>query len=136
MTNYSAPYSNPNPPNHAAQPGESRTAAMLAHLSGPISAAVSAGWLAIVGPLLVWLLYKDKDAFVRHEAADAFNFQVTMWLVALVGGVLCITVILIPLGVLMIIAAVLASVIVGIIAAVKASGGQPYNYPWKLSFLS
>ena len=128
MTNYSAP--------PAAGSGESRTAAMLAHLAGPIAAAVSAGWLSIVGPLVVWLLYKDKDPFVRHQSADAFNFQVTMWLVSVVGGLLCLTIILIPLGLVMIIVGVLASIIFGIIAAVQASKGQPYRYPWKLNLLT
>ena len=128
MTNYSAP--------PAAGSGESRTAAMLANLAGPIAAAVSAGWLSIVGPLVVWLLYKDKDPFVRHQSADAFNFQVTMWLVSVVGGLLCLTIILIPLGLVMIIVGVLASIIFGIIAAVQASKGQPYRYPWKLNLLN
>ena len=109
---------------------------MLAHLAGPIAAAVSAGWLSIVGPLVVWLLYKDKDPFVRHQSADAFNFQVTMWLVSVVGGLLCLTIILIPLGLVMIIVGVLASIIFGIIAAVQASKGQPYRYPWKLNLLN
>ena len=54
MTNYPAPINS-----------ETRTASMLAHLSGPISAVVSVGWLAIVGPLIVWLIYRDRSEFVR-----------------------------------------------------------------------
>lgn len=124
MTNYPTPVNS-----------ETRTASMLAHLSGPISAVVSVGWLAIVGPLIVWLVYRDRSEFVRGQAAEAFNFQLTMWLAAVVGGLMMITVILIPLGVALMIAAVLGSIIMGVVGAVKTSQGLPYNYPWRISIL-
>lgn len=114
---------------------ETRIASVLAHLSGPISAVLSVGWLSIVGPLIVWLLYRDRSTFVRDQAAEAFNFQLTMWLAAVVGGLMMVTVILIPLGIVFIIAAVLGSVVLGVIGAVKVSNGQPYSYPWKLNIL-
>lgn len=129
MTNPSAPYP-------AMSPDDSRTAAILAHLAGPIAAVISAGWLSIVGPLVIWLINKDRDAFVRQQAANAFNFQLSMWLVSIVGGLLLVTIILIPVGVILMIVALLASVISGILAAVAISKGQPYNYPWKITVLS
>ncbi len=129
MTNPSAPY----PPMSS---DDSRTAAILAHLAGPIAAVISAGWLSIVGPLVIWLINKDRDAFVRQQAANAFNFQLSMWLVSIVGGLLLVTIILIPVGVILMIVALLASVISGILAAVAISKGQPYNYPWKITVLS
>ncbi len=129
MTNPSAPY----PPMSS---DDSRTAAILAHLAGPIAAVISAGWLSIVGPLVIWLINKDRDAFVRQQAANAFNFQLSMWLVSIVGGLLLVTIILIPVGVILMIVALLASVISGILAAVAVSKGQPYNYPWKITVLS
>lgn len=129
MTTPSAPY----PPMSS---DDSRTAAILAHLAGPIAAVISAGWLSIVGPLVIWLINKDRDAFVRQQAANAFNFQLSMWLVSIVGGLLLVTIILIPVGVILMIVALLASVISGILAAVAISKGQPYNYPWKITVLS
>ena len=57
-----------------------------------------------------------------------------MWLAAVVGGLLMITVVLIPLGVALMIAAVLGSIIMGVVA-VKTSQGQPYTYPWRISIL-
>lgn len=123
-------YSTPNSIN-----SETRTASVLAHLSGPISSFVSAGWLAIAGPLVVWFIYRDRSAFVREQAAEAFNFQVTMWLGAIIGGLLCLTVLLIPVGVILILASVVMSVVMGVLAALKAANGQTYNYPWKSNFL-
>ncbi|MBW8732612.1 MAG: DUF4870 domain-containing protein, partial [Terrabacter sp.] len=64
---------------------EDRTVAILAHLSAIIAAVVSAGWLSILGPLVVWFVYKDKSLFVRQAAAGAFNFNLTIW-VAVVAG--------------------------------------------------
>ena len=57
--------------NHSAleTTSQTRTASVLAHLSGPISAVLSVGWLSIVGPLIVWLLYRDRSSFVRTQAA-------------------------------------------------------------------
>ena len=49
---------------------DSRTTAMLAHLLG-----IFTGFL---GPLVIYLLNGEKDPFVRHHAAEALNFQLTM----------------------------------------------------------
>ena len=88
---------NPNPGGVASQ--EERTWATLAHLSAPIAWIVSAGWLSIAGPLIIWLLYRDKSWFVRNAAAGAFNFTLTMWLVSVIGWFLTFTVILLPIGI-------------------------------------
>ena len=58
-----------------------------------------------------------------------------MWLAAVVGGLMLVTVILIPLGIVLMIVAVLGSVVLGVIGALKAANGQPYSYPWKLNVL-
>jgi len=52
----------------------SRLAAIIAHLSAPIAALLSAGSLSLLGPLLVWLVKKD-DPYARRAAAGAFNFN-------------------------------------------------------------
>lgn len=112
-----------------------RTAAVLGHLAGPIATLVSAGSLAILGPLIIYLVYKDRSPFVRQQAAEAFNFQLTMWIAAIVGFILCLTVIALPFGVLMMIAASVMSVIMGIIASLKTAGEGGYDYPWKFNIL-
>ena len=39
------------------------------------------------------------------------------------------------LGIVLMIVAVLGSVVLGVIGALKAANGQPYSYPWKLNVL-
>ena len=67
----SSPYQ-PYQPYTAATPttpsASSRIAAILAHLSAPIAALLSAGSLSLLGPLLVWLWKKD-DPYTRKAAA-------------------------------------------------------------------
>lgn len=114
---------------------EERTAATITHLAGPISSFVSAGWLAIVGPLVAWFIYRDRSGYVRAQAAEAFNFQVSMWLSSVIGGLLCLTVILIPVGLIMIFAGLIGSIVFGILAALRTSSGQSFKYPFSIQIL-
>jgi uncharacterized Tic20 family protein len=114
---------------------QARGAAVLAHLSAPIAAIVSAGWLAIVGPLVVWLFSRNKSQFVRIAAAGAFNFQISAWVMSVIGWILCFTVILLPIGILLIVLGNLLTFILGIWGAVRTSGGYQYKYPWQIPIL-
>lgn len=115
---------------------DDRLWAMLAHLSAVIAAVVSAGWLTIVGPLVVWLAKKDSSRFVRNAAAGAFNFTLTMWLTSLIGWILTITVVGAVIGIPLIIIGSLGSIILGIVGAIKSFGGETYTYPWQVRLLS
>ncbi len=126
------PYSSGTP-----QPtSDERLWGILAHLSAPIASVISVGWLTVVGPLVVWILYKDKSAFVRNAAAGAFNFTLTMWLVSLVGWILSITIVFAVIGIPMIIIGALGSIVLGIVGAVKTANGEAFTYPWQVSVLS
>ena len=110
-------------------------AAVVAHLSALVAAVVSAGSLSLLGPLIVWFIYKDKSPFLRTAAAGAFNFNVTMWLINLVGWVLLFTVILAPIGILLIAVYWVMLFVCHIMAAIKASRGDVYRYPMQLPIL-
>ncbi|WP_193128197.1 DUF4870 domain-containing protein [Gulosibacter sediminis] len=114
---------------------QARGAAVLAHLSAPIAAIVSAGWLAIVGPLVVWLFSRNNSQFVRVAAAGAFNFQISAWVMSVLGWILCFTVILLPVGILLIVLGNLLTFVLGIWGAVRTSGGYQYKYPWQIPIL-
>ena len=114
---------------------DERTVAVLTHLAGPIAAIVSVGWLGFLGPLIVWFIYKDKSPFLRQAAAGAFNFNETKWLVNLVGWILLFTVILSPLGLLLIAAYWVLLLVCHIMAAVRAGRGVVYRYPMQLPIL-
>ena len=110
-------------------------AAVVAHLSALVAAVVSAGSLSLLGPLIVWFIYKDKSPFLRQAAAGAFNFNVSLWLLNLIGWICVFTVVLSPLGFLLIAAYWIMLFVFHIIAAVKAGGGKAYRYPMQLPIL-
>jgi uncharacterized Tic20 family protein len=113
----------------------SRVAAILAHLSAPIAALLSAGWLSLLGPLLVWLVKKD-DPYTRRAAAGAFNFNLTFWLLYVFSWLLIFTIIGAVIGIPMIIVLFLVSAWCHVKGAVRAANDRPYDYPFQIRVLT
>ena len=128
----------PNPYGNSLSPStsEERTWAVLGHLAALIAAVISVGWLSFVGPLVIWVIFKDKSAFVRRAAAGAFNFNLAIWAIIVVGWVLFITVIGIPFAILIWIVAGVSGLFFHIRAALRANRGESYTYPWQIRVLS
>ena len=114
---------------------DDRTPAALAHASSLIAMALSAGWLSFLGPLLMWVLYKDRSPFVRQAAAGAFNFNLGLWVMSIVGWILIFTVIGLPLGVLLLAVSFLAQIIGHVIGTLRAVKGRSFDYPFQLRVL-
>jgi uncharacterized protein len=132
----SSPYQpHPGDSPDATPSSSSRIGAILAHLSAPIAALVSAGWLSLLGPLLVWLVKKD-DPYARHAAAGAFNFNLAFWLLYLLSWLLIFTVIGALIGIPLIIALFVVSAWCHIKGAIRAANDQPYDYPFQIRVLS
>jgi hypothetical protein len=122
-------------------PEQQRLWAVLAHLS-PILAALlgtaSAGafYTGWVGPLVIFLVLKDRGIFVRRQAAEALNAQILFTVVYLVGVLLGVVTfglgLFITVPVLVVLGVVL--LVFQIIAAVRANRGIDYRYPvnWRL----
>lgn len=113
----------------------SRIAAILAHLSAPIAAILSAGLLSLVGPLLVWLVKKD-DPFARRAAAGAFNFNLSFWVLFVLCWILIFTVVGIVVALPLMLVLFVVSAWCHIKGAVRASNDRPYDYPFQLRVLS
>jgi uncharacterized protein len=141
-------YAPPPPPATRPHPSgissESRGWAIGAHLSALGIGLVSAATLSFLGPLVIWLMRKDEDAYVEHHAKEALNFHLTVLLAliasvvlaipALIIGVLTLGVGLIALAVL-VLAAIVLWFVVPILAAIKASNGEGYRYPFTIRFV-
>ncbi|GAA2063367.1 DUF4870 domain-containing protein [Leifsonia soli] len=82
--------------------------------------------------LIGYLVLKDRGPFVRAHTATALNFQITIFIAYVVGGLLTIVVI----GIFVIIAAWVLNIVFSIIAAVKANQGEYYTYPLAIRFVS
>lgn len=142
MSNYSEPgsWNQPHHSNFDAQAStpsaDERSMAVMAHASAVIAMIVSAGWLSFVGPLAVWLLYKDRSPFVRQAAAASFNFNIGMWVMSIIAWILVFTVIGIPISIALWGLAFVLTLVCHIAAALRAKDGQLYNYPFQLRLLS
>ncbi len=118
-------------------PSEERTWSILAHLSAPIAFLFSVGLLNFVGPLIIWAIFKDRSPKVRIASAGSFNFNLSIWVVNIAFGILA----LVTLGVGLIIAipawiaTFVLALVLHIVAAVKASNGAVYTYPFQIPVL-
>jgi uncharacterized protein len=127
------PYSASNP--DAVPSAGSRIAAIIAHLSAPIAALLSAGSLSLLGPLVVWLVMK-RDPVARQAAAGAFNFNLAFWVLYLISWLLIFTVIGAIVGIPLIILLFVVSAWCHIKGAIRAADDRPYNYPFQIRVLS
>jgi uncharacterized protein len=127
------------PPPSGALTSEERGWGVAAHLSAFVGAWVA---LAFLGPLLVWLLGRERHPFIDHHGKEALNFNLTFLLIGVVGGLLAVigAVLTLGLGLIVIVplAAVLAVlwIVFPIVAAVKAWDGEGYRYPLCIRFVS
>lgn len=106
--------------------------AMAAHLLGLISVA---GYWGFLGPLVIWLVRKGNSPFVDEHAVESLNFQITVLLVAIVGGAILAVLGLLtcgmgfflffPAGILL----VFVIVVFCIQGGLAASRGESYEYP-------
>lgn len=110
-------------PQQPLSPADEKTWSILVHIGG-----ILFSWLA---PLIVYLVFKDRSAVVRHHSAQALNFQLTLLIAYIVGFILTFVFI----GILVLFAASIVSIIFGIMAAIAANNGQPYKYPVAITFV-
>lgn len=112
---------------------DARRWAMACHLAG---LAWLIWWIVpaiggILGPLIVWQVKKDEHSFVDEHGKEAFNFQTSMLIYAVVSAVLCSACI----GFVLLPAVMVVDIVFAILAAVRAGNGQTYRYPLTIRFV-
>jgi len=128
----------PPPPPVSVGPGaEEKQWAMFAHFSillgGLLSSAIG-GWGFFIGPLVIWLMKKDTMPFVADQAKEALNFAITisgifvlLWILTVItlgfGGLVTVPLMLL-VGI--------ATLVLAIIAGIKANEGVAYRYPFAI----
>jgi uncharacterized Tic20 family protein len=123
-------------PRAPMSPESARQWAMLAHLSAFAGLIIGFSFL---GPLVVYLIKKDEDAFVADQAREALNFNLSALLYFAVAGILTFVLIFVIIGLLfipLILAMAVGWVVLVIVAAVAANRGQAYRYPLTIRFVS
>jgi uncharacterized protein len=125
-----APVTPPSPESQA------RTWNMLCHLSALAGFIIPFG--SILGPLLVWQIKKNEIPSVIVHGKAALNFQITVFIAALVSFVLGLLLVAVCVGVLFFVlggAIGLAGLIFAIIAGIKANDGKDYTYPYSFNLV-
>ena len=123
------PSPEPEPPAGGDEPSnDERTWALFAHLSALIGFVIPFGNL--IGPLVVWQVKKNEMPFVDEQGKEALNFQITVTLAAIV----CFILMFVVIGVFLMFVVGIAALVLTIIAAIKANGGEHYQYPinWRI----
>lgn len=118
-------------PGATAPPGyltdDERTWGMLSHLLGLL--------VGFLGPLIVMLTKGKESPFVRDQAVEALNFQLTSLIAMFVGTIVTIVLIFVIIGLFLIpvlMAMGVAVVVFEILAIVAANQGTAYRYPVNL----
>ena len=112
---------------------DARRWAMACHLAG---LAWLIWWIVpaiggILGALIFWQVKKDEHSFVDQHGKEAFNFQTSMLIYAVVSALLCSACI----GFVLLPTVMIVDIVFGILAAVKAGNGRPYRYPLTIRFV-
>ncbi|MGC5629615.1 DUF4870 domain-containing protein [Georgenia sp. Z1344] len=136
---YDNPYATSGGPEHGRGDGapgsDERTFAVIAHLSALAAILLSAGWLTFLGPLIVWLVLRERGPLVRAASAGAFNFAIGITILGIVAWICFFTLILIPVAIILWIVAFVAQVWCSIRGAMAASRGELYRYPFQVRIL-
>ena len=98
-------------------PSDARMWALFANLGGI--------FFMFVPSLVIYLIYKDRDPFIRRHATQALNFQIILTIVYVVS----LPLMLIGIGLLTSFAAGIACLVFSILAAIAANRGEAYDYP-------
>lgn len=98
--------------------------AMIAHLLGLLT--------SFLGPLVIYLMRKDDSPYVRDQAAEALNFQITLMIAYFVSMFLAFLLI----GFLLFPLVWIGSLVFTVMAAVAANRGDRYRYPMNIRFVS
>lgn len=94
----------------------------LSHISIP--------FVGFVGPLIVYLAFRERGPFVRAHAIESLNFSILYSL----AQVACVVLSLVGIGAVLLPLVGIAALVLCILAALAANRGEFYAYPvnWRL----
>ncbi|HSH09692.1 MAG TPA: DUF4870 domain-containing protein [Oceanipulchritudo sp.] len=88
--------------------------------------------LCLILPLIIYLVTKnDRESPIPVHAKEALNFHITLMLLMLISAIL----VFVYIGALLLFVLGVASVVLSIVGAVKASRDEVYRYPFTIRFV-
>lgn len=127
----------PGPP-HGLTPDE-KTWGGAAHWSALVGAFVA---MAFLGPLVVLLVKGDSSPYVRRQAVESLNFQLSMLIYGFVGTIVgvILAVVTFGIGLLLVLPLALAFgaiwLIFTILGTLRSANGEEYRYPLTIRMVS
>lgn len=111
------------------QPVDEKTWGLFAHLSAFSGIIIPFGM--VLGPLVVWLVGKDKSPFIDHHGKEALNFGITAAIAMAISALL----ILVLIGLVLLPIVAVGWIVLVIMATIKASNHEEYRYPLSIRFI-
>ena len=88
--------------------------------------------LAFLGPLIVMLTKGNESPYVRRQAVESLNFQLSI----LIYGIVSFVLVFVLVGFVLLPIVGLMWLVFTIIGAVRASRGEEYRYPLTIRMVS
>ena len=125
-------------PSPAGEEKEVRMWATFVHLSAALG-LIGVPFGNVIGPLVIWLLKREEHPFIEQQGREALNFQIYILIYGLgaviVASIMMMTMILAPLGLLIILGLYVFAIVQIILASIKANSGESYHYPLSIQFI-
>lgn len=86
---------------------------------------------SIIAPVILWLIWREKDPYIDEMGREAVNFQLTM----LLYYIICTALFIFLIGLVLIFAAMIFHITFIIVGAVQTSRGASYRYPMIIRFI-
>jgi len=96
---------------------------MWGHLSALAGYVIPLGGL--FGPLILWLVNRDRHSFIDEQGKEAVNFRLTMYLYYMASLVL----VLVVIGLALVPLLCLVDLLLIIVAGIRTSRGEHFRYP-------
>lgn len=121
MDTYNQPsdiFPQPGPPTQ-----DEKTMAILSHVLTLV--------VGFIAPLVIYLSKKDQPSFALEHAKESLNFQLSLLIYFFAGFILMVVII----GILILAAIGIFTLIVVIVATLKGANGEMYRYPLCIWFI-
>ena len=108
---------------------EERTYSMLCHLAA--LAGILIPFCHIICPLVVWFIKKKKYPEIDRQGKAALKFQISATNFLMISGILA----LILIGLFLLAVIGIFALVVTIIASVRSSNGERFDYPLSIKII-
>ena len=100
-----------------------------AHWSALVASVIA---LSFLGPLIVMLTKGNESAYVRRQAVESLNFQLSI----LIYGIVSFVLIFVLVGFVLLPIVGLMWLVFTIIGSIRSSKGEEYRYPLTIRMVS